>query len=262
MSSLYLKELRKKAEQLTSGDPNSSLALDIQELVHELEVHQIELELQHAELQSTLNELRTSKQEYVDLFDHAPVGYAIIDDKGIVLSLNLTLTQLLGIPRTKVEGNKLSTVIMQEDKDIFFLARRSVFATQKPQTCELRFITPAQSVITAQLDLSLISDTETCRVTCTDISERKKAEQATIIALDHEKELHELKNRLLTMITHEFRTPLTVMHSSIETLTHFGDKLTVEQWDTRLQKIQSYIYYLSHMVTEVRLSYRKHSTAG
>lgn len=259
MSSSYLKALRKKAEQLSSGEADSSLALDIQELVHELEVHQIELELQHAELQSTLDELRSSKQKYVDLFDHAPVGYAIIGDKGIVLSLNLTLAQLLGIPRTKIEGNKFSSVIMQEDKDTFFLARRSVFVTQKPQTCEIRFLTSDQSVITVQLDLSLMSDTETCRITCTDITERKKAEQATVVALEHERELHELKTRLLNMITHEFRTPLTAMLNSIETLTHYRDKLTPKQEDERLQRIKNFIWYLSNMVSEVSHAYRTES---
>lgn len=82
-------------EKISSGGD----AEDIQKLVHELLVHQIELEMQNAQLAQTQAELEKSRAKYSDLFDFAPVGYLSLDENGVVLEANLTIATLLGAER-------------------------------------------------------------------------------------------------------------------------------------------------------------------
>ena len=70
-----------------------------QRLVHELEVHQIELEMQNAELLQARDELEISRNIYAELYDFAPVGYFIFDRHGLIREVNLTGAHLLGIER-------------------------------------------------------------------------------------------------------------------------------------------------------------------
>ena len=259
MNKHYIDELRKKAESLRATTNSSTtvdkLASDIQELVHELEVHEIELQLQHAELRSALEELSNTKEDYVDLFDHAPVGYAVINEQGRVLSLNLTFSKMLGIPRAEIEGQRLSHVIVEADRDTYYLARRSAFTSQLSQTCEVQFMTSNKSIFYGQLDLSLIQTKNICRITCTDITPIKEAEKTTQVALAREKELNELKTRMLQMISHEFRTPLTVMLSTLETITVYGEHFTNEQRQQKAQTIKDYIWYLARLIEEMTNAY-------
>ena len=78
-----------------------------QRLLHELEVHQIELELQNAELQRARDELDATLENYTDLYDFAPVGYFSIDESGTILEANLTGATLLGVERSRLTQRRL-----------------------------------------------------------------------------------------------------------------------------------------------------------
>ena len=69
----------------------------IDEIIHELEVHQIELEMQNSELKNTLVALEEAKDRYMDLYDFAPVGYLTISSKGVIVEANLTAATMLGV---------------------------------------------------------------------------------------------------------------------------------------------------------------------
>src|SRR5689334_20106641 len=69
---------------------------ETQRLVHELEVHQVELEMQNAELRQARDEVETSLEKYADLYDFAPVGYVTLDRSGNICSVNLSGASLLG----------------------------------------------------------------------------------------------------------------------------------------------------------------------
>ena len=78
-----------------------------QRLLHELEVHRIELEMQNAELQKTRDELEVSLEKITDLYDFAPVGYFSIDESGVILEANLKSAALLGMERSRLINRSL-----------------------------------------------------------------------------------------------------------------------------------------------------------
>ena len=114
-------ELRQRAEEIawdkTAQTPENVAAMlpdETQRLLHELRVHQIELELQNEELQRAQLELQTSRAEYSDLYDLAPVGYITLSEQGLILQANLTAATLLGMPRGQLVKQRLSHFIVRE----------------------------------------------------------------------------------------------------------------------------------------------------
>ncbi|MEY3872725.1 MAG: hypothetical protein RLZZ296_1720 [Pseudomonadota bacterium] len=81
--------------------------MDQRRLVHELQVHQIELEIQNEELTQTLTEVNSLRAKYLDLYDFAPVGYFTLDTKGNIVELNLRAAKMLGQERKLLVGRPL-----------------------------------------------------------------------------------------------------------------------------------------------------------
>jgi PAS domain-containing protein len=103
--SLLYKELRARAERQISQKLEilrKQPAMTNERLIQELEVHQVELQMQNEELRSTQSELEISRARYFDLFDSAPIGYFIINEKGLVQDVNLTGASMLGMQRQKM----------------------------------------------------------------------------------------------------------------------------------------------------------------
>lgn len=260
-NSAKFNSLREQAEALiqskkVNSDTSIDISLSIDELIHDLEVHQMELEMQHAELQESHQRLKQNRQEYIDLFDFAPIGYIITDNKGNILNVNLTLAKMFGLNRIDIEGRPLAKFISKPYVDTYYLNRQSVFATQQLQTCEVSMHLPNDLGFFARLDSTIIPDKNQCRVAITDITHQKQAEQSTKIALEREQELSKLKSQLLDMITHEFRTPLTIILSSVDTLENFEHILDDAKKAQRYQKIRNYVWHMTRMVNEIASAYR------
>jgi PAS domain-containing protein len=92
-------------------------AEELSRLVHELQIHQIELEQQNRELVAMRGVLEESRERYADLYDFAPVGYLTLDVSGRILSINLTGAALLGVPRERVLGHSLDRFVAREDRN-------------------------------------------------------------------------------------------------------------------------------------------------
>ncbi|HEY5433870.1 MAG TPA: PAS domain S-box protein, partial [Candidatus Limnocylindrales bacterium] len=143
-------ELRRLAEEAAAAggaDPAESEAPDeLRRTVHELRVHQIELEMQNEELRSTQAQLEAWQARYLDLYDQAPVGFLTFDEAGVVREANLTVVTLLGASRDAVIGAPLSRFLAREDQDAWHLHQRQLFAEGRAPEFELRLAIAANPV--------------------------------------------------------------------------------------------------------------------
>jgi PAS domain S-box-containing protein len=113
-----------------------------QEIIHELRVHQIELEIQNEELKKAQREIEVSRDRYVDLYDFAPVGYITLTDAMIINEVNLTGAKMLGVARTLLVQKRFRRFVFsgdQEEWDRFFI---SVLHQDKQMTCRIRLVGP------------------------------------------------------------------------------------------------------------------------
>ena len=157
---------------------------DKSELIHELEVHQLELEIQNEELRQTQLNLEATRNKYSELYDFAPVGYFSISDKGLILGANLVGATMLGMDRGKLLGRHLSQFIAKNDQDVFYLHRQKLFETKTKQVCELKLTKNDKTDFYAQLASCAVKDEagnyNTIRTSLSDITERKQADLALI----------------------------------------------------------------------------------
>ena len=166
----------KPSEQLAALSPEEA-----RRVVHELQVHQIELEMQNEELRRTQAELGVGRARYFDLYEMAPVGYLTVSEAGLVRQANLSVATLLGLSRGVLIGRPISTVILPADQDVFYLARKQLLVIGEPQVCELRMLKGDGAPFWVHLAASLAQDADgtlEIRLVVSDISERKQAEEA------------------------------------------------------------------------------------
>ena len=186
-------------EQLEAMSPEAT-----RQTLHELSVHQIELEMQNEELRRAQVELDASQARYFDLYDLAPVGYCTVSETGLILQANFTAATLLGVARGKLVNRPISRFIHKEDVDNFYLLRKQLMETGEPQSCELRMVQPDGTPFWAYLAAIVAQDeggAPTCRIVLSDVSARKQAEQNLRLARD------ELELRVQARTT-ELRTAL------------------------------------------------------
>ena len=103
--------LRQQAEERVkkqSPDPNAIGSEETGRLLHELQVHQIELEMQNEELRRAQEEVEVSRTKYFDLYDLAPVGYLTLNEKGLILEANLIVSQMLAWIGVRWSSNRLA----------------------------------------------------------------------------------------------------------------------------------------------------------
>jgi len=128
--------LRRRAEALAAekagGMPENADVLSpdsARRALHELRVHQIELEMQNEELRRTQQELEASRERYFDLYDLAPVGYFTLSEQGLILEANLTAAKLFGVARSVLVKQPLSRFILPEDQDNHYRHRKALLET-------------------------------------------------------------------------------------------------------------------------------------
>ncbi len=180
-------ELRRQAEEVIRDTPGAALQrltvllpADAQRLLHELQVHQIELELQNEELRQAQTGLESARARYFDLYDLAPVGYFTLDETGLILEANLTGANLLDAERASLVKQPFIRFVVRDDADNFYLLTKQLFKTRTPQACELRLSRKNGVPFTAWLEATVAQaerNATVCRVVVSDITERKAIEE-------------------------------------------------------------------------------------
>ncbi len=220
--------LRERAEAILRKHGDASPAYDLalppeqlRRVLHDLRVHQIELEMQNDELRRAQIEVDAARARYFDLYELAPVGYCSISGAGLVMEANLTLATLFGVGRGTLRGRLLSDFVLGEDRDLLFLLRRRLVKVDGPQSCELRMLRARAAPFWAHLAATMAQDAagaQVCRVVVSDISARKEAENARASAQDQLREAHKMRalGTLASGVAHEFNNVLMIIMGNLE----------------------------------------------
>jgi len=210
---------------------------DVRALVHELQVHQIELEMQNEELKCANALVEETRNRYVDLYELAPIGYLTLDENGMVLEANLTVAGQLGIERSGLIKRPFQGFIVPADRDKFRSHLNEVVTSKKRQSCEIGLMTKSGSDFYALLDTLCIlepSGKKLCRTTATDITERKRAENLVNVRLSllefaasHSSE--ELLQKTLDEIGQLTNSPIGFLHF----VESDQKTLSLQAWSTR-----------------------------
>ncbi|MEI7456247.1 MAG: PAS domain S-box protein [Nitrosomonadales bacterium] len=172
-------KLRKLAEKKLNGQVADPSGRTAQELLHELQVHQIELEMQNETLRQNQIQLEESRDRYLDLYDFAPVAYLTINAAGMIVEINHTGAQLLGLERKKILKRRLSNFLSPEDSDRWHRCFIHTLNTISACHGEFCFQRHEGALFYAGIDGICIDGLEkSVRITLTDITERRNAELA------------------------------------------------------------------------------------
>ena len=149
-----------------------------QRLVHELQVHQIELELQNEELQGARAELEAGLARYSDLYDFAPIGYLTLDSSGEIHRANLTGARLLGRERARLAGMRFGVLVSPESRPVFNTLLKEVFESQTKRACDLELWPEQSAPLWVHMETAVCDEGgNQCRAVLLDITERKLAER-------------------------------------------------------------------------------------
>lgn len=173
--------LRGRAEaqlKQPQGEPAQSLAPENRlKLLHELQVHQLELEMKNEELRRAKAEIEAGLRRYTDLYDFAPVGYFTLAHDGAISHANLTGAEFIGIERSQLTNRRLAQFISEADRPAFNAFLKKVFAGKSHESCEVSLTETGPKSIVVRIEAVASPDGSECRAVFTDISALRQAEE-------------------------------------------------------------------------------------
>ena len=182
MQSLY-QRAEAALGQRVSQSPEQFAALSpaqAQRTLHDLQVHQVELEMQNEELRRKQVELDESLARYVNFYDLAPVGYCTVTEEGLIRESNLTTSTLLNVPRSELIKQSITRFIFNDDQDSYYKHRRKLIDADGPLSVELRLLKRDGAPFWAHLEVAKVKEGEggsEMRLVIKDITERKNVEE-------------------------------------------------------------------------------------
>ena len=174
-------DLRRRAEARLRKTKQTRAAsagtkVEMQRLVHELQVHQIELELQNEELQRSRSEVEALLRQYTDLYDFTQVGYFTLARDGRICQVNLTGARLLGVERARLVNRRFGHYVSADSRAAFDAFLNRVFESRTKETCESTLLNEAGEPLCLDLQARVSEDGQTCRAVAVDTTARKRAE--------------------------------------------------------------------------------------
>ena len=159
-----LRSLAQSALRDRTEHPSGKREVDSPEVLkralHELQVHQLELELRNEELQRTQAALDVERTRYVELYDRAPVGYGTVSEEGQILQLNLAAAVMLALPRDELLGQPLTRFIHPDDQDGFYLLHRQLPRNGDTPSADLRIVQAGGKALWVNLTVRKVRDAD------------------------------------------------------------------------------------------------------
>ena len=174
--------LRKKAEAKLKGQQKEaeipSSESDMLKLIHELQVHQIEMEMINEELTQTKHLAEIAGEKYTTLFDFAPLGYFTLNSGGTIILLNLSAAQMLGKERQRLINKRFEQYLTPDTRIVFHDFLNEIFNNNDKKSCEVTFESDDKPIVFVQLTGTRAIYENHCLITATDITGRKQIENA------------------------------------------------------------------------------------
>ncbi|MBI5081477.1 MAG: PAS domain S-box protein, partial [Chloroflexi bacterium] len=174
--------LRRQAEAKLSARQKKTKAsppkkVDTPRLVHELQVHQIELEMQNEELAHSRAETESLLRQYSDLYDFAPIGYFTLARDDVIRQANLTGARLLGVERGALIKRRFGLFVSPQSRSTYNAFLEKVSKSGRQENCEIALLKNGSESIWAHIEATCSDDGQECHVVVIDITERKRAEE-------------------------------------------------------------------------------------
>ncbi|MBN1460626.1 MAG: PAS domain-containing protein, partial [Armatimonadetes bacterium] len=175
--------VRRTAQKLPGGGLDIGADISdqhIRELIHELSVHQIELELQNEELRRSQHALEVSHQRYVALYDGAPVGYVTLDNRAVIKEANFTIAELLGVPVRVLINGPFILHVDPAFRSSFFRFYRKALASETGESCITSLRSSSGRAAAVRLDTRVVPHTDPRQrrvlMSLADVTQQKKLE--------------------------------------------------------------------------------------
>jgi len=177
-------ELRRRAEERLGENTGSAPPPGGEEeplrLLHELQVHRIELEMQNAELRQAIDERENMELllgRFSDLYDFAPVGYMTLARNGEIRAVNLTCARFLGIERSRLVTRQIHHLVAETDSGSLTAFLDSIFSSQGEETCEVTLLKERWQPLYVRMEAFATESGEECHLALIDISKQKQLQK-------------------------------------------------------------------------------------
>ena len=185
MAELYRRaeaQMRKQPKFQKSEPKPPKPETDPQRLLHELQVHQIELELQNEELRKTRDEMEAGLENYTELYDFAPVGYFTLTTDSTIQQANLTGASLVGVERARLVGRCFNQLFAAGLRPAFNAFLKQIFAGQTKHSADFQLLRHGQRPRTVNIEAQRSPNGRDCSAVMVDITDRKQAEDAVRVS--------------------------------------------------------------------------------
>ena len=203
--------LRQKAEdRLKKNNSNTNTPYsesDKLKLIHELQVHQIELGLQNEELIQASEKAETASSKYSELYDFAPIGYFTLSKEGYINELNFMGASMLRKERSQLINRMFAVFVSSDTKPVFRLFCEKIFSGFELEYCEVILTTDGSLPVHVNLTGIITKDGQHCMVTATDITLQKQADTELRLKNKELENLNLQKDKFFSLVAHDLRGP-------------------------------------------------------
>lgn len=170
--------LRKQAEKILQqkrekAKLDEESEADAKKLLHELQVHQIELEMQNEELYKAYEAAEAALKKYTLVFDQAPMGFVTLESDGTITELNFTSAEMLGDRRFSLIGSNFKLYISDESKSTFNSFFKNVYTSHKKESCHVKLGYDNKPLCLVYLEGIVIENDSKCLLSMVNISKLK-----------------------------------------------------------------------------------------